>query len=161
MRTQAMAYVQGADRMVTGARLTTDGLYVRFADEREGVIPLEELKLPGQPDRVILPDPYVIEIHLVDGTVEEVPWDFARHFADPNYRARSEAAGERGRRLFGERLRSVRSEQGLTQEELAERAGVNRVTIARFEAGKQLPRYRTLVALADGLGVPIERLIVG
>lgn len=160
MNTRAMAYVQGADRMVTGARLTPDGLYVRFADEHEGVIPFEDLKLPDQADHVTLPDPYVIEVHLVDGTVEEVPWDFARHFADPGYRARSEAAAERGRRIFGARLRALRAERGLTQQELAERAGINRVTIARFEGGEQLPRYQTLLALADGLGLPIERLIV-
>lgn len=161
MNARAMAYVNGADRMVTGARLTADGLYVRFADDREGVIPFADLDLPSEPDHVTLPAPYAIEIHLVDGRVEEVPWDFARHFTDAGYRARSEAAGEHGRRVFGERLRALRSERGITQGALAARAKVNRVTIARFEAGARLPRYQTLVALADGLGVPIDRLLVG
>lgn len=156
-----MAYVDGADRMVTGARLTSDGLHVRFADEREGVIPFEDLRLPGDPHHVALPGPYMIEVHLVDGRVEEIPWDFARHFADPGYRARSEAVAEQGRRAFGERLQSLRSARGMTQEELAAKAKLNRVTIARFEAGQRLPRYQTLVALADGLGLPVERLLTG
>jgi hypothetical protein len=32
---------------------------------------------------------------------------------------------------------------------------------ARIEAGDQLPRYRTLVALANALDVPLDRLLVG
>jgi transcriptional regulator with XRE-family HTH domain len=40
-------------------------------------------------------------------------------------------------------------------------SGINRVTIARIESGDQLPRYQTLRALAEGLGVPIGRLTVG
>jgi len=157
----ATTYVQGAERMVTAARLTPDGLYVHFADEREGVVPFSDLKLPSEPGRVALPRPYVIEIHLIDGRVEEVPWDFARHYADQNYRARSEEAAERGQRLFGERLKGLRSEKGLTQEALSERAGINRVTLARIEGGEQLPRYQTIVALANALEVPIGRLLVG
>lgn len=159
MNPQAMSYVRGAERMVTGVRLTPNGLYVRFADEREGVIPFRALELPGQPHHVSLPSAYVIEVHLVDGTVEEIPWDFARHFADAGYRVRSKAAGARDRRLFGKQLRALRTDRGLTQQELAERAGISRVTIARFEAGEQLPRYQTMIALADGLGVAIECLI--
>lgn len=160
MSTHAIAYVPGGDRMLTGARLTPDGLFVRFADDREGVIPFEALKLPAAPEHVTLANVYMIEVHLVGGAVAEVPWDFARHFADPGYRARSEVAAQHDRRLFGKRLRTLRMTRGLTQQHLAERAGINRVTIARFETGEQLPRYSTMVALANGLGLPIERLIV-
>ncbi len=158
--TTATTYVHGADRMVTAARLTSKGLYVRFADEREGVIPFRDLNLPGEADHVSLPRPHVIEIHLADGRVEEVPWDVARHYADDGYRARSEAVAQRGRDVFGERLKALRSANGLTQASLAARAGINRVTIARIESGEQLPRYRTLAALAEALEVPVERLLV-
>ncbi|MFB6285729.1 MAG: helix-turn-helix domain-containing protein [Candidatus Bipolaricaulia bacterium] len=159
--TTATTYVHGAERMVTAARLTSSGLYVRFADEREGVIPFRDLKLSGEADHVMLPRPHVIEIHLADGSVEEVPWDFARHYADDGYRARSEALAQRGRQVFGDRLKALRVESGLTQASLAGRAGINRVTIARIESGEQLPRYQTLSALAEALGLPIERLLVG
>jgi len=155
------ALVHGADRMLVAARLTEAGLHVRFADGREGVIPFAELRLPGEPANLTIPSPWVLEIHLADGRVEEVPWDFARHFADPGYRARSEAAAKRGREVFGERLRALRSERGLTQEDLAERSGVHRVTIARIEAGERLPRYQTLEALAAGLEISVNRLIAG
>jgi DNA-binding XRE family transcriptional regulator len=145
--------------MVTGAQVTPDGLEVRFADDCRGVVPFDALDLGGEADHVVLPDPYVIEVHLSDGGVEEVPWDFVRHFLDPGYRERSEAASRRGRRTFGERLRDFRTDSGLTQQELAERAGVNRVTIARYETGRQTPRYASLEALADALGCPVEQLL--
>jgi DNA-binding XRE family transcriptional regulator len=89
----------------------------------------------GVPHRVSLPGPYVVEIHMLGGRVEEVPSDFGRHFVDPGHRERSEAAAEGGRRVFGQRLRTLRSERGLTQQQLAEGAKINRVTIARFETG--------------------------
>jgi DNA-binding XRE family transcriptional regulator len=119
------------------------------------------LELPARPAGVRLPDPYLIEILMPDGSVEEVPWDFARHFADPGYRARSEAAADRGRRTFAERLKRFRSEAGLTQGELAERAGIHRVTVARYESGRRHPGYETLETLAEALALPVGRLLSG
>lgn len=124
------------------------------------MIPFSDLRLPGEPHHVSLPRPHVIEIGLADGRVEEVPWDFARHYVDEDYQARSEHAAERGRRLFGTRLRALRSQRRLSQEALSKRSGINRVTITRIEAGEQLPRYQTILALADALDVSIERLLV-
>lgn len=149
-----LTFVQGADRMITAARPTAGGLFVRFADEHEGVIPLADLKLRHPLVRVSMPQPYVIELHLANGDVEDVPWDFARHYVDERYRLGSEDAGARGRRILSERLRSIRSERGVTQQELADRAGISRVSVVRIEAGEQLPRYHTLTALSDALVYP-------
>src|SRR3989304_6251659 len=91
-----MTYVQGAERMITAARLVLDGVFVRFADEREGVVPWADLRLPGPPHHVTVPRPHVLEVHLASGAVEEVPWDFARHYADDRYRASSHAAATTG-----------------------------------------------------------------
>lgn len=156
-----LTYVRGAERMITAARVVDDGIYVQFADEHSGVIPWAELRLPGPVERLVVPRPHVIDVHLDGGGVEEVPWDFARHFADGLYRASEEAAAARGRLLLGERVRALRSQRRESQQGLAHRAGVNRVSIARIEAGHQLPRYRTLVALAQALEVPLDRLLVG
>jgi DNA-binding XRE family transcriptional regulator len=145
--------------MVVAARLLPNGVHVRFADDREGIVPFERLALPGPPRSLAIPLPHTIELHLQDGTVEELPWDFARHFTDPEHRRRSEAAGRRGRDLLADRLRAARKERRMSQEQLAGRAGISRVTIARIETGEQLPRYGTLSAIADGLDVPIERLL--
>lgn len=155
-----LTFVQGAERMVTAARLDPEGIYVRFADERAGLVPLDDLELSGAPRRVTVPRPHLIAIHMADGTVEELPWDFARHYADQRYRARSEEAKSRGRDLLAERLRALRSAKEMTQRELAQKAGISRVSVARIETGEQLPRYATLLALAGALEVPAERLFV-
>lgn len=56
------------------------------------------------------------------------------------------------------RLAEVRREKGWTQTELAEASGINRVTIARYETGKQSPTLRLLEKLAEALGVSISDL---
>jgi transcriptional regulator with XRE-family HTH domain len=57
------------------------------------------------------------------------------------------------------RLRLVRQRKALTQQQLAERAGVNRVTIARLEGGQDDPFPTTVRKLADALGVVPEELM--
>ena len=55
-------------------------------------------------------------------------------------------------------LAEVRKAKGFTQESLAKRSGVHRVSIARYETGKASPNLRTLERLSDALGVPITAL---
>jgi transcriptional regulator with XRE-family HTH domain len=57
---------------------------------------------------------------------------------------------------FAERLRELRSEAGLTQEQLAERAGVKRDAVARWERGNREPSWSNVIALADALAVSTE-----
>lgn len=57
------------------------------------------------------------------------------------------------------RLKNVRQRKALTQQELAERAGVNRVTIARLETGVDQPLPGTVRKLAVALGVEPEELM--
>jgi transcriptional regulator with XRE-family HTH domain len=56
------------------------------------------------------------------------------------------------------RLKDVRQRKALTQQQLADRAGVNRVTIARIEGGKDEPFPTTVRKVADALGVEPEDL---
>lgn len=51
-----------------------------------------------------------------------------------------------------------RKRQGLSQEELADRAKVSLRTIQRLENGQNVPRGYTLQLLAQALDVPLERL---
>ena len=60
---------------------------------------------------------------------------------------------------MAKRLQRLKRDAGLTQETLAAKSGVSRVTIARLEAGEQDPHYETLLALARGLGVSLETLL--
>src|ERR671916_3029432 len=56
---------------------------------------------------------------------------------------------------FGERLRRFREAAGLTQEELAERAGLTAKGIGALERGdRRRPYQHTVRALAAALGLP-------
>jgi transcriptional regulator with XRE-family HTH domain len=57
---------------------------------------------------------------------------------------------------FAGRLRELRGAAGLTQEQLAERAGVKRDAVARWERGNREPSWSNVVALADALAVSTE-----
>ena len=57
---------------------------------------------------------------------------------------------------FAGRLRELRGEAGFTQEQLAERAGVKRDAVARWERGTREPSWSNVVALADALEVSTE-----
>jgi DNA-binding XRE family transcriptional regulator len=160
MATMATATLVGADRMMVHVRITERGILVRFADGATGIIPFRDLKLKSKPVKIELPDPYLILLQLANGQDEEIPWDFARHNADPEYRERSEQSAQRGLAVLGKRLQKLRAGAGLSQAELAKRSGLDRVTIARIELGEHSPRYATLLALAKGLGVDVRRLLM-
>jgi transcriptional regulator with XRE-family HTH domain len=55
---------------------------------------------------------------------------------------------------FGGRLKQLREAAGLTQQQVAERAGCNPFTVAKLEAGRQEPAWPLVLALARTLGVP-------
>jgi transcriptional regulator with XRE-family HTH domain len=57
---------------------------------------------------------------------------------------------------FGERLRHLREGAGLTQQQLAERAGCHYMTISLLERGTQEPAWPLVLQLADTLGVSTE-----
>jgi transcriptional regulator with XRE-family HTH domain len=56
----------------------------------------------------------------------------------------------------GARLRELREQKGLTQAELAERAGVKRDAVARWEADTREPGWSNAVALAQVLGIILD-----
>jgi transcriptional regulator with XRE-family HTH domain len=70
---------------------------------------------------------------------------------------RSEPVGRR----FSENLRRLRQERGLSQEALAELAGMHRTQISLIETKHRLPRSLTILALVGGLGVEIGDLFEG
>jgi transcriptional regulator with XRE-family HTH domain len=61
------------------------------------------------------------------------------------------------RRRFAENLRTARDKAGISQEQLAERAGLHRTYISQLERGLKSPSLDVIVALARGLRVtPLE-----
>jgi transcriptional regulator with XRE-family HTH domain len=59
---------------------------------------------------------------------------------------------------LGEAIRELREKRGLTQERLAQDAGVTTGTVSLLERGQSNPAWGTVKALADGLGVTMAEL---
>jgi len=59
---------------------------------------------------------------------------------------------------LGERIARRRGELGLTQKELAERVGVQRLAIINIESGKAEPGFLRIRSLAEALGVTVDEL---
>jgi transcriptional regulator with XRE-family HTH domain len=59
---------------------------------------------------------------------------------------------------IGERLAALRAGRGLRVVELARRAGVSPSLVSQIERGQSRPSVTTLVALAEGVGAPIDAL---
>jgi len=57
------------------------------------------------------------------------------------------------------KLRTLRRDRFMTQEDLADKAGVTREYIARLEAGRYDPSLSTLEKLAKALKVDIAKLL--
>lgn len=61
--------------------------------------------------------------------------------------------------LFGQVVTRLRDELGLTQEELAFRAGLGTNTIQKYEAGEREPRAKALLQLAGALKTTTDELL--
>jgi transcriptional regulator with XRE-family HTH domain len=62
-------------------------------------------------------------------------------------------------RAFGERVRALRVEAGMTQEGLAEAAGLHWTYVGQIERGTRNLTLKNVYRLARGLGVPPGRLV--
>ena len=71
-------------------------------------------------------------------------------------RQKTSRAPERGHRIAQARKRA-----GLTQQELAEKVDVNRVSIARVEAGTRAPSMALALRIAEALDESLSMLFGG
>ena len=53
---------------------------------------------------------------------------------------------------LGRTLRALRESKGISQAELARRAGLGKSQVSKYERGKELPQLVTLEKLLDALG---------
>jgi len=61
--------------------------------------------------------------------------------------------------VVGENIKYYRTKLGMTQEELAERAGINRSYLASLERGRRNTTLKTVEMLAKALGVSTTDLV--
>jgi transcriptional regulator with XRE-family HTH domain len=64
-------------------------------------------------------------------------------------------------RRFGRYIRQLREERGLTQSELASRAGLAVDSVRRIERGQLSPSLRSLAKLAAGMEISLHSLFGG
>ena len=134
--------VKNANRMMNTASLLDDGIELSFADGLKGLIPYGEIPEVGNREGISgleLPNPYEMVLQTAKGESVEIPWDFARHYCDATYRPTIEAIAALGRQTVRE---------------------IGRVTLVRLEKGEQSPRFKTLKAVADALGMEAPDLLV-
>lgn len=60
---------------------------------------------------------------------------------------------------YGEILKKLRTEKGLSQKELTDRLTINRSTYARYETSSTQPDFETLSKLADFYDVSVDYLL--
>ena len=62
---------------------------------------------------------------------------------------------------ISERLKEIRQNAGMTQEEVAEKIMVSRVTVSHWENGKSLPDIVSLISLSDLYSISLDELLKG
>lgn len=62
---------------------------------------------------------------------------------------------------IGRRLYMRRKEIGLTQEEVAEKAGLHHVTISNIELGKRVPEFESFVYICRALNISADFILEG
>ncbi len=62
------------------------------------------------------------------------------------------------KKLFGKRLRELRSQKGLTQEKVAEYIGIKPENYSRIENGLSFPKPENIVKISNVLNVEIAEL---
>lgn len=64
-----------------------------------------------------------------------------------------------GIKAFGVHLRVLRENAGLSQQDLADAADVAKITIQRIENAKYSVTLDLLISIADGLNIPLKKLM--
>lgn len=60
---------------------------------------------------------------------------------------------------FSEKLTALRRREGLSQEQLAERIGVTRQSVSKWESGTAMPELVKLIAVSELFGVSLDYLV--
>ncbi len=61
---------------------------------------------------------------------------------------------------FSKKLKEIRKKEGISQEQLAERIGVSRQAITKWETGKGLPDVENMVIIAEIFKTTIDELLM-
>lgn len=79
--------------------------------------------------------------------------------ARPSTSTRQSRSEADPRRSLGLRIKELRAEYGLTQEELAERSGLFRTYMSRIESGSANPTLTMLYQISSAFAVDVRELL--
>ncbi len=63
------------------------------------------------------------------------------------------------KKIFSLRLKELRSKAGLKGRELAEITGIDHDNLKKYESGANIPKFDTMIKLADFFGVSVDYLL--
>jgi len=61
--------------------------------------------------------------------------------------------------MFADQLKRLREDAGISQYELARRAGLSKQAMSQLELGQRQPSWATVVKLAEALDVSVEAFV--
>ena len=62
---------------------------------------------------------------------------------------------------FGKQIKQIRTKEGLTQEQMAQKLNVTRQAISNWENDKNLPDLELLIQIAQVFSLSLDQLILG
>lgn len=92
-----------------------------------------------------------VAVSQASGRFYDFPWDSIKHYAGGGTR-------ERPKKLGG-RLKQHRRRCNLSQEKLANKAGISRVHLSRLESNQSEPSLDTLIRIAAAFELPVSELL--
>lgn len=153
------------DRVRSARFAPLDGLlWVEFSDGLERGLLWRELPFAAQLDFNAVSasaSDHGQSILFLDEAGREIDVDAGalRALVDADHRNRLNETDTSERHLVGLRIRQLRADCGLSQEELATRSGIPQESLSRIENGRRDPRLDTLRKLAAGCGVDLQDVL--
>jgi len=89
----------------------------------------------------------------------EISWLSIRLMTDPVFEAHWRAMAARHDQLIGERIARLRTERGVSQDELAARAGLPAGSLCRIELGHEHADFDTLEQILSPLGCSFDEFL--
>ncbi len=93
------------------------------------------------------------------GATEKIATASDQSGTSPHFKtkkAMTEEQKQQTRDRIGQRIAALRKLQGMTQEQLSEKAGLQRTHVGRIEAGKYAVQFETVQAIAEALGMTVD-----
>jgi len=150
---------QRAYQRMTAAGLEEGRLRVRFANGDDvGVDPRRLLRGAEEADWTALAlTPSELTVPVGDGQVE-ISWFDIRAASDPAFATYLAHAADDEAARVGRRLRTMREQRGMSVQQVADLAGISRVSLSRIEHGHHDVVYRTLQRLLSAMNFTLADL---